>query len=137
MRLCSERTPTLMHEEPYYLDRDLKASVTDHEQADPGATVSDLLIGDYRTNFPGDPFYGRIAALRVTKKELSTSEMLYVRENLPAANLTITDDYVVPTEGSKCENLTIDASEKGALSVTGGAAADVVLTVEEYMALRA
>lgn len=104
----------------YYLNRDLQATVTDHEQADPGATVSDLLIGDYRTNFPGEPFYGSIAALRVTKRALSSNEMLYVRETLPAANLTITDDYVVPTEGSKCENLTIDASEKGALSVTGG-----------------
>ena len=104
----------------YYLNHEQTYSVDNHVQSDPEGAVADMWVGDWRT-YPGSPFYGTLAALRVTKKALTKDEMLYVRDTRPGKSLTITDDYVVPAEGETCENLTIDATGKdGALTVSGG-----------------
>lgn len=90
-------------------------SVTPEAPATDDASYG-LRIGDYRTNFPGTPFYGKVAALRITKRALAPSEMLYVTNARRTGNLTVTADYVVPAEGVSCQNLVID----GAARVTGG-----------------
>ncbi|MCQ2391324.1 MAG: LamG domain-containing protein [Kiritimatiellae bacterium] len=82
----------------------------------PTDDVHVLRIGDYRNHFPGRPFYGKVAALRITKRVLTPAEMLYAAERPRIGNLTITEDYVVPAEGQSCQNLVID----GTARITGG-----------------
>ena len=41
--------------------------------------IADMILGDYRA-WPGNPFYGKIAAFRVTKRYLEVSELLYASD---------------------------------------------------------
>ena len=43
--------------------------------------IADSILGDYRSSYPGNPFFGKIAALRVTKRYLEVPELLYASDS--------------------------------------------------------
>ena len=100
-----------------YRDYQSVAVFTSHvmDASSAGAAI-DVILGDYRTSFPGRPFYGYIAALRVTKRELAVSDFLVAKRSPPARNLTIDGDYEVPSEGLSCNSLIVN----GPATITGG-----------------
>ena len=86
---------------------------------DPGDKRAPLFLGDYRTNFPGNPFYGKVAALRVTKRALAKNEFLVARATGSVVRKTISGDYEVPAAGETINELTITGNAR----ITGGALA--------------
>ena len=99
----------------YYINHSLAVTTTAARDAVTNDTFV-LRIGDYRNHYPGNPFYGKVAALRVTKRVLTPQEMLYASAMPRMGDLTITEDYEVPADGENYQNVKVN----GAARITGG-----------------
>ena len=90
----------------------------DHAYAAPteGTSLAPLILGDSRNYFPAQPFYGKMAALRVTKRALNAPEFLVATDGL-VRRTEITGDYAVPAEGETYSYVSV----VGPARITGGA----------------
>lgn len=80
--------------------------------------AADLIFGDSRTNYPNVPFYGRVAAIRVTAGARDAQTFLYAeRKKRGAINEKVIEgDYVVAAAGETYERVVV----RGDATITGG-----------------
>ncbi|MCQ2390340.1 MAG: hypothetical protein MJ240_02850 [Kiritimatiellae bacterium] len=107
----------------YYFDYKLRGTEMAFPQRDPSAAPiakynternDDLILGDYRTSYPGNPLYGRIAGLRVTRRALGVDDFLVTRKTRDV--LVIDGDYEVSASGESYSAVNI----MGTARITGG-----------------
>lgn len=102
-----------------YLDYTIVKEFTSAKVAPGEGNAADLIFGDTRTNYPNMPFYGKIAAVRVTNEALTQQEFLYAeqaqREHFE--DKILENDYEVPPEGENVGRLIV----RGTVTITGGA----------------
>ncbi|MCQ2390176.1 MAG: LamG domain-containing protein [Kiritimatiellae bacterium] len=96
----------------------VSVNTIDHTYEAPaeGTPLAPLILGDSRNSFPAQPFYGKMAAVRVTKRALSVPDFL-VASDTAIRRKVITGDYEVAAEGEDYSYVSV----VGPARITGGA----------------